>query len=234
MTGAVFVIFTAIGFSLLGTDVKQFWPTTLPGDWAVALAAVAVIGFPMIGITIQGGHYCFDTIVVPTLSKRKKSDWFGDPAREYIAKTVRSAVIECRKKAASSHIPIEWQQLHNAPPDAFFVWLYYDRATPHMIEWARRRRSYYYLGTNWVVAAVAGLAAAALVHLLQGQPQQAKLVLLGGLGLIWAFGAFVAARRMKRDADLMERIWAAAQVDPEFRNCLEKTFPISSSVKTIA
>jgi hypothetical protein len=226
MTGAVFVIFTAIGFSIFHIDVGHIWPNNLNGDWAGALAALTLIAFPMIGITIQGAHYCLDAIVLPRLFKRgKTAQWFKDPARKYIATTVRKAVLECHSKQASGHIPIEWQDLHDAPPDAFFVWLYYNRATPHMIEWARRRRSYYYLGTNWAVAALAGFATAALVMLLDERPHQARFVLLG-LGLVWAFGAMAAAALMKRDADTMEAIWAAAQVDPEFRDCLADMLPI--------
>jgi hypothetical protein len=171
----------------------------------------------MIGITIQGAYYCAYSIIAGT-------EWFGDDARKLVAEKVRKAISECEGRGDSRDIPIDWKKLGKCPDDAFFVWLYHDRATPQMIEWARRRRSYYYLGCNWALAAGLGIAAGLLIGAIQVQ-SQFKIPALIFFGSIWAAGAIWAADRMRRDADAMEAIWAASQIDPQFRECVSKLLP---------
>ena len=219
MTGAVFAIFAIAGFALVDPTEFAKWLDNAPvvdGDWFAAGAALAILVFPMIGITIQGAHYCLYTVFW--------ADWFEDDARKYVAKKVRTAVLECEKIGASNDIPVDWKSIREAPLDAFFVWLYHDRATPHMIEWARRRRSYYYLGRNWVSAAVAGIISGALIASVRAEPALIAVAAIP-IGITWALGASMAAGRMRRDADAMEAIWAASQVDPHFRNCLATLLP---------
>ena len=220
MTGAVFAIFVAVGFTLMLPDQALGWLKQLEnfqGDWIAGGAAFALIAFPIIGITVQGAYFSFHTMISGT-------DWFEDPARKYVAQKIRLAIEECRGTEKSSDVSVNWSLLESAPDDAFFVWLYHHRATPHMIEWARRRRSYYYLGWNWVLAAAAGIFVGLLASTLPW-PGRTWITALLGLGLLWAGGAIWAAERMRRDADTMEAIWAASQIDPEFRDCLTRSLP---------
>lgn len=219
MTGAVFVIFSALTFAIIAPAdaLALLQSEPLQGEALAGTAALAIIAFPMIGITIQGAYFSVHTMI-------SGSDWFEDPARKYVAKKVRLAIKECRDCASVADVVVDWESLAKAPDDAFFVWLYHHRATPYMIEWARRRRSYYYLGWNWVLAAATGVIAAHVVQLVDWNSQDARVVLIG-LGLAWAGGALWAAERMRRDADTMEAIWAASQIDPRFRECLATRLP---------
>jgi len=219
MTGAVFVFFTLAGLTFLDVDISARLPT-VPGEWPAAAAALAIIAFPMIGITVQGAHYCAYTLY-------SGLDWFGDPARKLIADKIRNTIIHCQE--GDREKAVDWTYLRSAPDDAFFVWLYHHRATPHMIEWARRRRSYYYLGWNWVLAAAAGVIAAVLYSQLKDWDGSSVRLMLCGFALVWAGGAIWAAERMRRDADTMEAIWAAAQIDPKFRSCLAELLPMASA-----
>jgi hypothetical protein len=225
MTGAIFVLFAAFGLSLTGGSFADLWSTELSNEWSSAATALSVIAFPMIGITIQGAYYCAHSIFVGT-------EWFSDQARKLVADKARKAISDCEECTDSRDIPIDWKYLRQCPDDAYFVWLYHDRATPQMIEWARRRRSYYYLGWNWVLAAAAGIAAGALIGEIQAFPQ-IRIPTLVVLGLIWAAGAIWAAERMRRDADAMEAIWAASQIDPQFRECLDKLLPPNLPPKSL-
>src|SRR5690348_1235830 len=144
MTGAVFVIFTAAGLWFFDPNLLRS-VSDLRADWPEATAALAIIGFPIIGITIQGTYY-----VAFTLGFGRA--WFSDPARKLVADAVGRAIADCNDKTSITEK--DWKFIRNAPADAFFVWLYHGRATPHMIEWARRRRSYSYLGANWFLASV--------------------------------------------------------------------------------
>lgn len=220
MTGAVFVLFAAIGLSLTGGTVANILPTQANQEWSSVVAALSVIAFPMIGITVQGAYYWAHAIVAGT-------EWFGDDARKLVAEKVRNAVRDCERSTDPRDIAIDWKKLQQCPDDAFFVWLYHDRAMPQMIEWARRRRSYYYLGCNWALAAGAGLAAGWLIGVIRDNPQF-KIPALIFFGSIWAAGAIWAAERMRRDADAMEAIWAASQIDPQFRACVAELLPPQS------
>lgn len=217
MTGAIFALFFYAGLYVVNPDFAKHLLDLPGGDWPAAAAALAIIGFPMIGITIQGAYFCVHSIT-------SGEHWFADPAREYVAKKVRDAIDECCASDPRRNVAVDWQRLRDSPPDSFFVWLYHDRATPHMIEWARRRRSYYYLGWNWVIAAVAGLAAALLYGKVQ-LPLSLGIFIACILGMIWGAGALWAAEQMRHDADTMEAIWAASQIDPQFRDCLATLLP---------
>lgn len=218
MTGAVFVIFAAA--TLWALDPNLVVPVAkLPYDWPEAMVAFAIVGFPIIGITIQGFYY-----VAYTLGFRRA--WFGDPARTLVSRTVTRAIAACLDRTQIDEK--DWKFIRSAPDDAFFVWLYHDRATPHMIEWARRRRSYSYLGANWSLAAIAGFAAALLYRAIHGNADAEKWILVV-LGIIWVGCAYWAGDRMRRDADTMEAIWSASQTDPAFRECVCRLLPHEAS-----
>lgn len=173
----------------------------------------AVFTAPVIGITVQGLHifglWLFDKL-------------FKDYARRLVADSMRGLFdcVEADPVLKSQH----WEALRAAPADSLFVWLYHRSAPNDLIEWARRRRSYYYLGINLVIAAVLGLLSGALLPALgEAEPwvQRASVLILF---VLWSWGAIWAARRMLRDVDQMELLWAAARVSPPLRECLEKTF----------
>lgn len=95
-----------------------------------------------------------------------------------------------------------------------------------MIEWARRRRSYYYLGCNWalefVTGTVAGVVRAYVVEYfskhesLSGQVHLGiALILLFG---VWAGAAWYLAQKMKSQADNMELAWSCGRLYPDFKN----------------
>ena len=117
-----------------------------------------------------------------------------------------------------------WDFVRNAPADAFFVWLYHGRATSQMIEWARRRRSYSYLGWNWFLAALGGMATGALIVATKDN-ELVRRQLLFLTALLWGLAALWSAARMRRDADTMEALWAASQIDPAFRECIGRKLP---------
>ena len=85
MTGAVFVLFFFVGLGFVEPSLAKEWLKDLTGDWPAAAAALAIIGFPMIGITIQGAYYCYHTIPAGGV-------WFDDPARKYVAEKIRAAI----------------------------------------------------------------------------------------------------------------------------------------------
>jgi hypothetical protein len=188
------------------------------GDGAEVL--LTAIAFPMIGITIQGLH-----IAIMSLTRRL----FEDPARKAVGAQVKAVFAQVA--ASTAQVPageeppadVDWAFLQRASNDACFVWLYHSCAGPDMIEWARRRRSYYYLGINWVAAAVLGLLAGFYGDDLTSVGAQPILVLAA---LVWAAGAIVLALRMRRDADSMEAIWAAAIAHPELRERLTCMLPL--------
>lgn len=227
MTGAVFVIFTAAGIWLFGGSVPTLPTLGVTGDWPAAAAALAIVAFPMIGITIQGAHYFAASVFSdhPWFRSRpwlRDNRWFEDRARKLVKRVVTESISECSPGGQMTES--DWRFIRNAPADAFFVWIYHDLATPHMIEWARRRRSYSYLGWNWFLAAIGGMAAAALVVATRGNEQVRRELLLL-VGILWSLAALWAAARMRHDADSMEAIWAVSRINPDFRDCIRDALP---------
>ena len=225
MTGAVFVIFTIAGVWLDGGQVPALSDLGITNEGSAALAAVAV--FPIIGITVQGAHYFASAVFSghPWFDERrwlKDYRWFEDPARREVRRAVIETIADC---CSDTKITQEyWDFVRNAPADAFFVWLYHGRATSQMIEWARRRRSYSYLGWNWFLAALGGMAAGALIVATKDN-ELVRRQLLFLIALLWGLAALWSAARMRRDADTMEALWAASQIDPAFRDCIGRKLP---------
>lgn len=174
----------------------------------------AVFTAPVIGITIQGTHI-FGLWLLDSL--------FKDYGRGIIATEMHKIFDDCVKSGASL-LPEHWQALEGTTADSLFVWLYHRSAPNDLIEWARRRRSYYYLGVNLILAVVLGLAAGALLPALTAASPSLQRTTVALLLLAWCCGALWAARKMLRDVDQMELLWAAARVDGRLKECLERKF----------
>jgi hypothetical protein len=213
MVGVVVLLSVWLGWWFVQPDAAIHFIIRQKPEVASAVFS-AVFTAPVIGITVQGMHI-FGLWLFGKL--------FKDYARRVVADSMRDQFAGCigSDPFLKDH---HWDELRAAPADSLFVWLYHRSAPTDLIEWARRRRSYYYLGINLVIAAVLGLLAGAfLPTALRADPwHQRGAVLI--LFLAWAWGAIWAARRMLRDVDQMELLWAAARVSPALRECLEKTF----------
>lgn len=202
LTGAIFLIFLAVGAYALDP-----LPTLAFIEQSLSLSGVPValtVAVPILGITIQGAHI---------LMLDRFGLLFTDPARMFIAGRLKKLAENYQQRTKDG--AEVWACIAAAPADAIFVWLYHSFANHDLIEWARTRRSYYYLGINWVAAGligfVGGMAAVWVGRETDWRPFAALLCLL------WAYGAAKAARLMKRDADSMEALWAAVRADPDFR-----------------
>jgi hypothetical protein len=122
------------------------------------------------------------------------------------------------------------QRPNSVPDDSLFVWLYYFDAPVHMIEWARRRRDYYYLGVSWSLAALIGLIFGMIIGgVVAGYSEEITLEWARGgkwLGIIalfifwsiWVVCAFWLGIQMKHDVDSMELIWACARLESTFKS----------------
>ncbi|HEV2748794.1 MAG TPA: hypothetical protein VGW34_16040 [Allosphingosinicella sp.] len=210
LTGGICLLFIVIGCWAVdgpGTRETLHYLLNLNGATAALLAAV-----PILGITIQGAHI---------LALDGFGRLFTDPARKVVGAQVKDMVKpRIRDGAGADDI---WKVIFRAPDDAIFVWLYHSHANSDLIEWARTRRSYYYLGVNWVAAAAFGFFCGLVGSSIGERPRVWQIVAVAGV-LAWLFGAFRAAQIMKRDADTMEAMWAAARSDEVFRSQLGQSF----------
>jgi hypothetical protein len=188
----------------------------------LAIAGAVLFTSPVLGVSLQAVYVFF-------LYASGRA--FSDTAREELAGTLRERITQNevpeildsdRQKAAAELVLLR--------SDAIFVWLYHSEATPHLIEWARRRRSYHYLGVNWAVAAVLGLMVATVYPVffdvqLTHAPvapgsspvtpsREALLVVLSFTASLWITGSLWLAIRMREDADAMERTWVFAWLHP--------------------
>ena len=168
---------------------------------AYALDPLPTLAFIEQSLSLSGVPVAL-TVAVPT-----------DPARMFRAGRLKKLAENYQQRTKDG--AEVWACIAAAPADAIFVWLYHSFANHDLIEWARTRRSYYYLGINWVAAGligfVGGMAAVWVGRETDWRPFAAVLFLL------LAYCAAKAARLMKRDADSMEALWAAVRADPDFR-----------------
>ncbi|HEX8072498.1 MAG TPA: hypothetical protein VF546_21300 [Pyrinomonadaceae bacterium] len=114
------------------------------------------------------------------------------------------------------------------PDDSLFVLLYHCTAPPHLIEWARRRRDYHYLGLNWTIASLLGMFVGLnCAWLWAGELRYAGhwkafgVALLLTFWLVWMAGAFWLSLQMKQDVDSMELVWACitcSASEPKFKS----------------
>jgi hypothetical protein len=213
IVGAIFLLFAWIGWWSFDADgADRFLDRQIALGASAALSAF--VSSPVIGITIQGVH-----IFILSLFGGP----FNDDARKLVASEVRKSFTECLKQAAPGLEHDQWERLKKAPDDALFVWLYHRSAPVDLIEWARRRRSYYYLGMNLVIAAAVGFGLGRLAPGIVGLGHETKEFLVIGSGVLWCVGAIWAALMMRRDVESMELLWAAARVHPGLKQCLEQS-----------
>lgn len=213
IVGAIFLLFGWIGWWVL--DSADAWHFLLAQvDRGTSAAITAAVSSPIFGITIQGVHILW--------VHRKRGAFFDDEGRKLFAAKMAAVFEECR---ATSKLSDEvWDRLTDAPADSLFVWLYHRSAPGDLIEWARRRRSYYYLGINLYVAALSGLGTGAAATFAEYIPRPVQAVLVFAAAAAWCYGARAAARMMRRDVDRMELLWVAARVDPSLKSALETMF----------
>jgi hypothetical protein len=241
ITGIVLLGFIIVGIWIITPDevlkaIKII--SEMPPQSAAAISTAVITGIitvPIIGIAVQGIHIFAIVLKNKILFGKHAAGAFSDPARNLVAVHVRS---KFRKISSEYQYMKEHDLKHNAIPsfdnlvinhlfsannfenisdDAIFVWMYHMDAPAHMIDWARRRRSYYYLGINIAISSILGLIIGALI------PQANKVSLMGYYTLclfifaFWIFGAWFLSMHMKRDADTMELVWAFGRLFPEFK-----------------
>ena len=196
LTGVVLFSFGVCGLWLRDPELAYKAVSAVNSQSAVALAVT-----PVFGILIQSIY-----LLLLVAAGRM----FNDPARAALAQRVRQLTVE-----SPNISPALRENLRRASNDSLFVWLYHENAQSHLIEWARRRRSYHYLGVNWIVAAVlgigGGLAAPNLLSV-----EYAAFAVVAFLA-VWIGGALVLAIRMRRDVDGMELAWACSRLHPEIK-----------------
>jgi hypothetical protein len=175
-----------------------------------------VVTAPVIGITIQG-------VLIAFLHLFKLS--FNDRARTKVYKFVKNIL----RKKNELDIPEDKAEkilnhIKRMPPDAVFVLLYHTSAPVNLIEWARRRRSYGYLGWNWAIAAFSGIFIGFIIKFMIVDPPDMDyirpLILLSTL--FWIGGAIWLSKKMKLDVDSMEFVWACASLHPNLKSELYK------------
>lgn len=221
LTGVILIIFMIVGVALyhfdpahaaqyLGEAGVSGLVSSLSSSFVQALVATALL--PVFGIVIQSAYILFVTL---------RGRLFTDDARCIISNYVKAA-LDVEFPSGTPRPPYA-KQLEDSTPDSPFVWLYYVSAPAHLIDWARRRRSYHYLGVNWGVAAVLGIAfglvyPAAVGAAVHRQPLNDFLVVGVLLGtVVWVAVAWFLAFLMKRDVDDMELAWSHWRVSETFR-----------------
>lgn len=211
IVGAVFLIFAWLGWWLVADKIAwAFFTKEIATEGFAAISALVLA--PLIGITIQGSHV--------VMLKWKHGEIFNDHARLLLKGVMKNVLIDC---SSSTEVlsPQDWKRLLDAPADSLFVWLYHRSAPVDLIEWARRRRSYYYLGINLVIAVLFGTATGLFIA---KAPPWIELIAASLAGILWCAGAISAALAMRDDVERMELLWIAARVDPTLRSCLEGAF----------
>src|SRR5215203_3308553 len=148
LTGAVLISFLVAGLWPSAPDQAEMLISYVnrnssSGVSALILSLVASV--PILGVVIQGLH-----IIVLHLGGRL----FSDQARVMMSRVVRDAYVSGIDQKLH---PEDWRKnleiLRSSPDGALYVWVYHTIAPAHPIDWARRRRSYYYLGINLSIAA---------------------------------------------------------------------------------
>ena len=202
ISGGVFVFLFLTGIWIADRTLFLAYMATLQNYQSLSAALLA--STPVIGVCLQG-LYLIALYGVGWL--------FADDAREWVSGEVRRFVAQQGS----------WPPAYRRPLDAYyddpiFVAFYHTHAPVHLVEWARRRRSYHYLGWTLSLGAVLGLGAG-LVWSGRPGPELAAALLeppvplfLAGLALVIAAALFLATR-MLRDVDQMEAIWAMAYLD---------------------
>jgi hypothetical protein len=167
-------------------------------------AFTAMIGAatPVIGICLHGAYLTFTYLL---------GRQFTDAARSEVARHLRTVIVE-HVKAPDR---VFGTGIGTFASDPFFVLLYHTHAPLHLIEWARRRRSYHYLGITASTGAVIGFVLGALAS---GQDLAFLLSRPAGYVTALILVAVVIACwlswRMLQDVNQMEALWALVHLNP--------------------
>lgn len=176
-------------------------------------AITALITAPILGVLLQG-FWAF-------AQYRIKGHPYRDLARQEIAKRIKRAVRQ------SSVIPDEIKsRLRKAPDDSLFVWYYYSGASDKLVEWARRRRDFQYIGDNWTAGAVCGVVAGLIIGGVWRFNLYDSRLLTGAILvfalLTWVTGLQYLRAKMAKDVDSMELLWLCAELDQAFKQEISK------------
>jgi hypothetical protein len=202
LSGGVFVFLFLAGIFI--ADEPMFLGYMGKLQQYQSLSAAVLASTPVIGICLQGLYL---------IGLYWTGSMFADDARFWVAQQIRAFV------ASQAAWPAAYQrELASYYDDPIFVAFYHTHAPAHLVEWARRRRSYHYLGWTLSLGAVCGLASGLLWSGKSWSELALKLTapsvacFLGGLALAVAAALYLATR-MLRDVDQMEAIWAMAYLD---------------------
>lgn len=211
IAGGIFLALLVVGIWVESSDDAAALISGLKDEQSLVVATIAA-ATPVIGICLQS------LLLLYRYSRRQV---FTDTARRLVADRLRDAI---RSDEVWSR---EYSHLLNddSLDDRLFVSLYHRKAPQHLIEWARRRRSYDYLGWTCFLGAVLGLLAGYAGGLLWRysawhSPVLRIVVVLAAVSC-WSWAALHLAVRMKRDADEMELAWAIYELTPELQKRIE-------------
>jgi hypothetical protein len=226
LTGAVLAAFALIGLWMRGGDGLNLIPWSAmtsgtSGILGVVISAAIVAVLPVVGIVIQAMYisgFLLTTKLAPKLAAKLAagSPDFSDEARqvvwsrfERVAKKLFPGGVEERDGGSPGLFTIR--------ADPAFVWLYYNDVQAHVVDWARRRRSYHYLGVTWAIACLLGLAIGLFAPDVAAWPHAVHVAIASVLSAIWVVSAWFLAAVMWRDADEMELAWAYGRLYPELK-----------------
>lgn len=185
-------------------------PENLKAGVSETLALLAVVGaiLPLLGM------------VVRVLSIMGWLRWqLRDEARKVIGALSREALLTSRcSKIGKSRTSVS-DKINEASDDSLFIWFALAEKKDVVVQWARNRRHYQYLGENCFTATLAATMAALVVaafHCFQGikwWPSVGCLLIL----LLWMAGLLGLRCYMKRAVDSMELAWVCQELDPDVR-----------------
>jgi hypothetical protein len=205
LTGAVVVAFFLAGQVLAGQAPRHAF--AVAGE--IVHDPAIILLFPVVGVAVQGCYVLFLQV-----TRRL----FTDQARLLIGNWLVEALEE--EYADSSLTPPPYlENLKKIVHDSSFVWLYCMDVPAHLLEWARRRRSYHYLGVDWGLGALIGIVLG-LITVPYRQPNGRDSTIVIIVTLLWVVFAWYLAWLMKRDVDHMELAWAHGRRYPTFKRRL--------------
>ncbi|MBP0446383.1 hypothetical protein J8J14_16535 [Roseomonas sp. SSH11] len=204
IAGGIFLALAFAGMWATSPDdaARVFGALTDVQSLVVALVAAAT---PVIGI-------CLQSLVL--IFRYTRRDMFTDDARRLVARRFREAI----------HSDANWRStfgdlLDSGVDDRVFVSIYHRTAPQHLIEWARRRRSYNYLGETCACAVVIGFTIGLFIPDLINAgiwgSERARILFVIIPGVIWTIASLWLARKMRQDADRMELAWAIHELVPD-------------------
>jgi hypothetical protein len=203
-------------------------------SYAKDLEWIILIIAPIVGIMLQG-LLAWSNII---------SYFVTNSAKIIVARRILEVIAEGnvnRNEVKMLHdYQIELERLALTSPDALHYWLYYSDGGDQIIEWVRRRRSYYYLGMNLAMSCLIGIPIGVVICGLINYPprmylppQEQSLILLlvlqssmFALGILWVLGARKLGMQMKLDADYMEFAWAIGYIHPDFKKRITREMTI--------